>query len=351
MNLNNLKIYKKYDTDKIAESISALHLQLAQLCTNAKIEKLKNINNIVINGMGGSNLGARIIKTALDENLKIPLNIAPGYHVPKYVNNNTLYIISSYSGNTEEPLSAYKQANKQGAKIVAITSNVDNKLKKLIKKNKIPSYLFDPKNNPSKQPRLGIGYSVIGIITILSKIGLLKISQNDIKQAITYIKEKNKILEIKINENKNIAKKLALQLHGKIPILVGAEFLSGNMHILRNQLNECSKLFSSYLLLPELNHYAMEGLVNPTNNPKNLIFLFIDSKLYDPRIQKRSKLTKQAIAKNKIKTIVYELNGKTKLTQSIELLQLSSWLSYYLGILYKVNPAKIPFVDWFKNQI
>ena len=95
----------------------------------------------------------------------------------------------------------------------------------------------------------------------------------------------------------------------------------------------------------------MEGLVNPKANSRALAFLFFDSKLYHPRVQKRAALTKQVVRKNGIPAIAHELRGETALAQAYELLQLGSWLSYYLGMLYDVDPVKIPWVDWFKKKL
>ncbi|MFA4941974.1 MAG: SIS domain-containing protein, partial [Patescibacteria group bacterium] len=123
------------------------------------------------------------------------------------------------------------------------------------------------------------------------------------------------------------------------------------LRIMRNQLCENSKNFSSYLVLPELNHYALESLANPISNKKDLVFFFFDSKLYNPRVQIRSRLTKQVIKKNKIKVISYNLSGKTKLAQAFEALQMGTWVTFYLAMLNKVNPAEIHWVNWFKKQL
>jgi glucose/mannose-6-phosphate isomerase len=354
MNLNNQKIYEKYDSGKVAESISFLPKQLSQAFAEAgkiKIpESYKNINKIVINGMGGSNLGARIIESAMSERLKIPLLITPGYEIPKYIDKNTLYIISSYSGNTEEPLSVYKEIKKRGAKIMAISSDEENnKLREIMIKNKIPGYLFKSINNPSDQPRLGVGYTVAGIIMMIAKTEALKISKNEINEIVEYLKINDK--KLNKDNKKNKAKEISLKLLNKIPIIVSSEFLTGNSHILRNQFNECSKLFSAYLSIPELNHYAMEGLLNPKENKNNLIFLFFESDLFNERNQKRMELSKKVVEKNKIKVISEKLKAKTKLGQAMELLQLGSWISYYTSILYEVNPINIPWVDWFKKEL
>jgi len=160
----------------------------------------------------------------------------------------------------------------------------------------------------------------------------------------------NKNLITSVNKN-NAAKNLATKLTDKQIILIGGEFLEGNLHALRNQINENCKNFASYLIVPELNHYAMEGLAHPKANQKDLLFLFIDSKLYHPRVQERINLTKEVIKKNKIKFLTHELASTTRLEQSLELLQFGSWTTFYLAMLNQVNPAKIPFVDWFKNNL
>ena len=357
MTLNNINQIKRLDTDlKLARSINALPEQIEHVLSELNSIKIpKNyakINNIVINGMGGSNLGARIIKSVFADQIKIPLNVEPGYEVPNYADKNTLYLISSYSGNTEEPLDVYKEVKKRKCKIIGITSDDSkNKLKKLMQTDKIPGYIFNPKINPTNQPRMGVGYSIFGIISILSKINIIKINQTEIKQIIKDLKKLNTTLDLDSLEQNNPAKQIAKKLYNKIPILVASEFLKGNVQTLRNQFSESSKNFISYLTLPELNHYSMEGLSHPKSNQKNLIFFFFDSNLYHPRIQKRSELTKEVIKKNKILVIDYKLKSKTKLAQSFEMLQIGSWITYYLGILNKINPVEVPWVNWFKKQL
>jgi glucose/mannose-6-phosphate isomerase len=356
MTLNDQKLFAKLDRHFVGKSIELLPEQIAQVLADVKTTKIpqeyKKCTKILVNGMGGSSLGAYIVKSVFAAELKVPFAVEPGYVLPNYVDKNTLYIIVSYSGTTEEPISTYAAAKKRGAKILAIAENKPNtSLPKLIAKEKIPSYVFNPKNNPSNQPRLGVGYTVFGIIALLLRTGFLNIKEQEVKNYLVGMKKKTKQWQVATSDKNNPAKKLALALHGKAPILIGAEHLAGNLHALRNQINECAKLFSSYLILPDLNHYAMEGLVNPKTNKNNLIFLFFDSALYNPRVQIRAKLTKQVVAKNGIKVISHELKGATKLEQALEMLQFGSWLSYYLGILGNVDPVKIPWVDWFKKQL
>lgn len=356
MNLDNKKVYKKLDTGRVAESISHLPDQIRQVLHEARLIKIpkefSKITQVVVNGMGGSNIGVGILKSVFSDQLKVPISITPGYSVPAHVNKNTLYIISSYSGTTEEPLSTYKKAKKRGAKIIAITEKSKNsKLAKLMLKDNIPGYIFKPEHNPSIQPRLGLGYAVFGMAVMMAKAGLFKINVKKVEDVIASLEIWDRGLRPIIKTKMNVAKRLALKLHKKIPIMVAAEHLIGNIRTMRNQINETSKNYAAYLTLPDLNHFAMEGLQYPASNKKNLLFFFIDSKFYHPRVQKRAGLTRQIINKNKIKVISHKLRGQTKLAQAFEMLQLGTWITYYLSMLNNVNPVKIPYVDWFKEQL
>ena len=170
-----------------------------------------------------------------------------------------------------------------------------------------------------------------------------------LKEFISFLKNQDKKLNI-FKEN-NIAKKIALKLYKKQPIIIGAEFFIGNLRVLRNQFCENSKNFASYLTIPELNHYALESLINPKSNKEILSFFFLDSNLYHPRIQKRSELTKQIVKKNKIEIISYEAIGKNKMEQSFEILQIGTWVTFYLAILNEIDPSQVPWVDWFKKEL
>ncbi len=357
MNLDKIEQLKKLDTSMISESIELLPEQIKDVIRDAKKIKIpknftENITQIVISGMGGSNLGGGIIKSVMNNKIKIPITITPGYQVPAHVNNKTLYVISSYSGNTEEPLHTFKEAKKKRAKIIAITAKYKkNQLEKLMIKHKIPGLVFEHKQNPSDQPRLGIGYSIFGMISLLSKLGLFTVNKTEIKNTILLLKELNTKFNINSKMAKNTAKKISIKLYKRQPIIIGSEFLMGNLRTLRNQFCETSKNFASYLALPDLNHYAMEGLSHPASNKKNLMFLFFDSSLYHPRIQKRSRLTKQVMRKNQIEFINHQLIGETKLEQAFEMLLLGTWITYYLGMLNNVKPGEVPFVDWFKKQL
>jgi glucose/mannose-6-phosphate isomerase len=351
INQNNLKQMQNEDQRKVAESIALLPQQIKDVMRQAEGFKFPNgyqdINRVVINGMGGSNLGARIITSVFKEEAKVPILVEPGYQVPGYVDSHTLYIISSYSGSTEEPLSTFVEAKARGAKIVGLTESGKNKLSTLFKAEGLPVFFFNPDLNPSGQPRMGLGYAIFALLVLLAEAGVIKIDSQEITAMILALEKNNKFLQAKDSPAKVIAKKI----YGKEVVLIGAEFLEGSLHAWRNQFCETSKNFASYLVLPDLNHYALEGLGNPLQNSKNLFFIFLASNLYRQRIKKRSQLTQEIAKKNKIKSLEIKLKSRTKLCQAAEVLQLGSWITYYLAKLNNVDPVTIKWVDWFKEKL
>ena len=132
---------------------------------------------------------------------------------------------------------------------------------------------------------------------------------------------------------------------------VGAEHLAGNVHAGANQMNENSKRFAGYFLVPELNHHLMEGMMNPKSNGENLLFILVESDLYDNRIQKRFYITKNILEKNGIAYQIYSCKEKSKLAQAAEVLALTSFTSFYSALLEGIDPTAIPFVDYFKEQL
>jgi glucose/mannose-6-phosphate isomerase len=356
IDLDNQNIITRLDPGRVGESIAALPGQIRQMTGqigNYNLpEDYQAIDRVVLSGMGGSNLGAHLVASALKDALYVPLLIEPGYQVPAYVNKSTLYIVSSYSGTTEEPLSTIQEAKKRGAKLLAITAESEsNPLKQQAQEAGFPVLTFSPDNNPSGQPRLGVGYSILAIMGALGSAGVIKLDLEKVREFADWLEVKNNLWGMFSPSGDNPAKSLALDLAGAAPVICGAEHLAGNLHILRNQVCETSKNFATYLELPDLNHFAMEGLANPSGNQEYLSFVFFESGLYSEPVQKRLELTKEVVNKNGLNALSYRLETKTRLGQAWELLQFGAWISYYLGLANGINPVEIPWVDWFKDEL
>ena len=351
--LDNLEEIKKLDKSNVLGSIEQLGDQVQHVWDLAKkvevTHDLSDVDYVVVAGMGGSILGTHIVQTIFKDELRVPIIINSDYEMPNFVTSKTLVVASSYSGNTEETLAATQDALKKKAKIVGITTG--GKLAKLLAEHKQPALVFKPEYNPSNQPRMGLGYSIFGQMAVLAKSGLLKISQDDYKQVLEAIAHAQLQFSVTIKQDKNPAKLLAFELKERLPVITVAEHLEGVAHVFANQLNENSKTYSEYRVIPEMNHHLMEGLQFPESNHNNLFFFLVNSKLYLKSNQKRIKLTSQVLHKNHIESLTHTLESKTKLTQTFELLTLGAYTNFYLSMLNNVDPAQIPWVDWFKEQL
>ena len=344
---------KILDSKNLAGSIEQLGRQCQQVWDEVSALKLNSdfssAKNIVVVGMGGSALGAHITHSLYSGNLKVPLEIVNGYHIPGYVDWQTLVTLFSYSGTTEEVLAAYKEAVEKGAKMVVITSGGD--LGKLVESKEVGGYVFEPHFNPSGQPRMGLGYSILSQVLILAKLNFLRFDEEDLQKILAIIEKVNSQSKIEIESRENQAKQTASKFFGKIPFLFASEHLVGNSHTFANQINENAKSLSGYFALPEADHHLIEGLVSTEEIHQKVVFFFLKSNLYSPRVLARYDITNEIVEKNGIEALVFEPESQTRLEQVFEFLTFASWVSFYLAMLYDRDPSPIPNVDFLKSEM
>ncbi len=340
------------DQGNVLGSIEALADQVRQAWKTTQELDLSTISkpsNIVVAGMGGSALGAVVIKHAFKAELSVPFEIVNDYNLPHYVNANSLVILSSYSGGTEEILSCAQQAQTKQAQIIVITQC--GELATWAQKNSYLHYQIPSDYNPSNQPRMAVGYAIIGLMGILSKAGLIQVSPAEIEKIVEIILITMNKCQVEKKADDNPAKALCFALVDRRPNLVAAEFLTGAVHVAANQFNENAKTFADFYQVPEINHHLLEGLKLPTSNHLDNIFLFFNSELYLEKNQTRIELTQQAVAKQEIETVAINLEAESELAQIFELITLMAYTNFYLAILNNINPSEIPMVDWFKEQL
>ncbi|HVZ12305.1 MAG TPA: SIS domain-containing protein [Patescibacteria group bacterium] len=298
------------------------------------------IKNIVCCGMGASIYGALVFKSLLGDKMPYPLETICDYHLPSYVDENTLVILTSYSGTTEEVLSCAVEAKQKNAKMIALTRG--SKLKEWADQNNVQGYYFDEKLNPSRVPRLGGGYTIVGLLELLHKMGIIKLDEAQIVESIKKLSAESDKLKTKaISDAPNFV--------GKLPIIIGAEHLSANTHVIRNQFNETSKTFSASYIVPDLNHHLMEGLAFPKDS--NLVFIMLNSNNYSEKIKKRMMLTEDVIKQNGHEVYNYRTSGKNIYEDFLEVLAFGAYLTLFIGLLNDQNPAINPWVDYFKEKL
>lgn len=340
------------DQDNMLGSVEALAHQVTHAWHDTQQltwQSSREIKNVVVSGMGGSGLGADVIKNLFKSQLKVPFDFVHDYTLPGYVNEDSLVILSSYSGNTEETLSTAEQAISNHAQIMVIAAG--GKLVDLANQHNWTLYQIDPQFNPCNQPRMAIGYAVMGVIGLASKASLINLTQTEIDQAVQSIAKVIAANTVEVASDKNPAKQLAFDMVDRKVLLVGAEFLTGAVHTAANQANENAKTWTDYAVIPEIDHHLMEGLKFTGGLQHTGLVVFMQSKLFHPQNQKRVTLTKEIFEEAGIQTQLITFNSPTPLTQVFESITLLGFANFYLSMLHGINPSPIPIVESFKKRL
>jgi len=345
-----LKTIKQIDKSNILDLLLDFPLQCKaarDIAQRAKIlfEK-RDFTKIVFAGLGGSAIGADLVKSYLYFESKIPIVVCREYELPGYVDNQTLVFISSYSGNTEETLCAYNQAKERGANIITISSG--GTLKEYALKNKI-TFIEIPKGLP---PRCALGYLSIVPLCILANSGLIKDVSLSINQMTEVLENLKKNLSPHIGQKDNIAKYAASKLFNKFAVIYSASIHFDVVVMrLRGQLNENSKALASSHVFPEMNHNEIVGWQNPQKLFKDFVVLMLRDKKMHPRVTKRMDITKDILNKEGVTVIEIYSRGEGLLSRIFSLIYIGDFISFYLAILYGIDPTPVDRVTYLKEQL
>ncbi len=304
----------------------------------------KPFANIVYAGMGGSALAA--LMSALWPGYRVPFEISRQYAVPEYVNDKTLFIACSYSGNTEETLSALNAAEKKKAHIVVIASG--GKLQE-IAKEKGYHFILLPQ---AEQPRYAVFYNLKAIVQLLAKANMFVDDTTDRELAAAAGFLTNHIQDFlpDVPTSKNPAKKLAQELMGKSIVVYAGEFLAPAAYKWKISFNENAKNVAWMGQLPEFNHNEFIGWSShPVQKPYAVIDL--RSSFEHPRVLKRFELSAKLLSGKRPEPHVVQAEGQTHLQQLLWTVLMGDFTSLYLGLLNGLNPAPVELVEKFKKEL
>jgi glucose/mannose-6-phosphate isomerase len=349
INLDDLQIYRQLDPENVLEHLHAFPALCRQAWEAGLACKLpqsySQIGKIVILGMGGSAIGGDLVNSLAASEALIPIIICRDYALPRYVDANTLVIASSYSGMTEETLSAFQQALVTPAKKLVITTG--GTLKILAEEHRIPVITFD---YPA-QPRAALPFSFFIILAILHNLGILKIKPAEVKATFSNLK----ILAGKIRETvpsaNNPAKLLAHKLYERLPVIYGGGITAEVARRWKTQINENSKVMSFYEVLPELNHNAVVGYKLPAEITRQTTVVMLDSDFLPERVRLRYRITGQLLEQAGIDYQVINGVGAGALSQMLYLVLLGDYVSYYLAMLNNVDPSPVKAIDFLKKNL
>lgn len=342
--LDDLKLIHERDAQ---DALGIAEKQWQQLLHAFELQGNKtmgNVYNVVYAGMGGSALAASFVNTW--PRVGEPYEIVRDYELPEYVDGDTLVIVASYSGNTEETLSALAQAEAKGANIAVITGG--GKLQAIAEEK---GYLLAllPK---AEQPRYAVLYNFKAILEILAVAGL--INGNEVLPRLSAVAENLKAATAKWRPDvpiaENPAKQLAQELIGKSVVVYGGPKMYPAAYKWKIGINENAKQVAWVNQLPEFNHNEFMGWTKePTDKPYAVIDL--RSNLENERTQKRFVVTARLLSGMRPEPHVVEAEGEDALEQLLWMLAYGDFVSMYLAVLNGVNPAPVELVEKFKKEM
>jgi glucose/mannose-6-phosphate isomerase len=360
MNLDDAALVRAGEAGKVLASIEALGAQCESGAVAAQDaglpDAVRGPSHILVAGMGGSALPAEIARALLGPLLRVPLVIQREYAVPAWVGPRTLVVVSSYSGETEETIDAASSALERAGLVVGVTTG--GRLAQHLAKRGRPVIRIDPSTNPSRQPRFATGTLLFALLGVIERSGAAEAffaehgtAREAAAAAAGFFSGVHERYGLDRPRATNVAKELAHVVGGRACLAVASRHLAGNAHVLANQLNETAKTFAAPFEIPELNHHLMEGLTLPESNRAALAFLFIESHLYGARLEERYAITREIVAKQGIGDATFRPEGSAPFFEVLDTLAFGSYLAFYLALRNKQDPAKIPWVDLFKERL
>jgi glucose/mannose-6-phosphate isomerase len=296
----------------------------------------KEIRNILICGLGGSGIGGTIVSDIISSKVNIPIAATKDYSIPNFVNEHTLVIANSYSGNTEETLYALEKCQARGAEIAVITSG--GKLKTIAEENKYNKIII-PGNQP---PRAMFGYAFTELFFMLNHYGIIDDSfKSDFDKAIA-------LLDTEKEDIQKQAMELAKKMYKQTPVIYVANGFEGVAVRFRQQLNENSKMLAWHNVIPEMNHNELLGW---RTNINDLAVVYFRNKCDYKRNQIRMDINKKVISKYTENITEIWSKGDTVLSSSLYHINLGDWVSWYLSEMNNVDAIEIDVIDFLKGEL
>lgn len=321
---------------KLVENFTRQLIEAKGISEKAVLEKKSGIQSILITGLGGSGIGGTVLGELVAKSCPVPILVNKDYFLPEFVNAHTLVIVSSYSGNTEETLSAMQDAIQRGAQIVCVTSG--GKILELAKQHQF-GFIEIPGGQP---PRSCLGYSLIQLIKVLEVYGFADAAlYQDLDKAIALLDKESLAIQKEAQE-------IAGKLYQKFPILYSLGSCEGAVVRFRQQINENSKMLCGHHSFPEMNHNELVGWVEAN---KDLAVVTMRTSFDYARTVKRYDFCKSLFEKLSSSVTDIYAKGDSRLEQYLYLVHIGDWISCYLADLKGIDPVEVKVIDSLKAEL
>ena len=348
MNIAELKLeYDKSDMYGVISNMPDQIREAVKLAENFHLNiDTESVSSILFAGMGGSAIGGELVRSILEDECKLPISVVRNYKLPMWAGESTLLLVSSYSGNTEESISAYKDAIKKRCKIICVTTG--GKLQELANNDEVP-VLIIPAGLP---PRGAIAYSSIPWLLIFASLGIIKNRSNDIESMALELEKVIKEYGNYELERDNLPLSVAKRAVGKIPLIYVS---TGSFSVIgkrwANQIQENSKMLAYTNELPEMNHNEIMGWHLTGLSKESVLPIFIISNSYHPRVNLRFDITSKLVEEKSGEVVRINPTGDKLIIQLFSLIVMGDFISYYLSLLNNINPEPVDIINEIKEQL
>ncbi len=302
-----------------------------------------SLRPVLVAGMGGSAIGGDLLRALALESAPAPVVVSRSYRLPAWVGAETMVVVSSYSGDTEETLAAMDEALRRRATVVCVATGgqvLDRAQREGLPFIQMPGGL---------QPRAALGYSLTALLVLAERIGLLDPGEAAWQEAEALLEERAAALA---NPAGNPALDLATALRDRLPWIYSGEGLMEPVNLRwRTQLQENSKTLAAGNVFPELNHNEIMGWQQPSDLHKRLAVVVLRDRGDHPRVQRRIATTRALLEARAGCWIEVESRGTHPLARLLSLVHLGDWVSFYLAVVRGVEPTPIPLIDLLKERL
>jgi glucose/mannose-6-phosphate isomerase len=349
MNLDDLERFQTLDPLDMLAEIDNLPDQFVSawdLGQRQPLADISSVRQIVVAGVGGSAIGGNLLSAYAAQLASVPIAVWRDYDLPAYVTGpETLVIVSSHSGDTEEALSAFARGLESGAQLLAVTTG--GELAVQAEANRVPVWRFEH----TGQPRAAVGFSFGLLLAALTRLGLIPDPEEEVAEAVEAMRRQQKDLRADVPVVKNPAKRMAGQLVGRWPVVIGPGWLEPVARRWRTQIAEIAKAVAQFEALPEADHNMVAGVLNPAALFAHTMVVFLKASLEHQRNLLRVDVTRKVLMVEGFNTDVVEAQGASRLAQQWTCLHFGDYTAYYLAMAYGVDPTPVAAIEDLKKRL
>jgi glucose/mannose-6-phosphate isomerase len=346
--LDSTETLRRIDPDDMLGRVAELPRQLSQARRVAAAvtldDRLKEVDAVVVLAMGGSAIGAELVAAAAGERLRVPLMVHRDYGLPPGVNDRTLIIAASHSGETAETLSGFAAARERGLPVAVITTG--GRLAAQATRDGLPLLEY----RLAGQPRAAIGFGVGLVHELLSRLGLIR-EPDQIGPAVAALEELLERSAPSVETDANPAKQLAWSLFGRIPVIYGHGPMAAVAHRWKTQLNENAKAWAAWEPMPEANHNAIEGSLNPRELSDALYVVQLRDHDEPQELAARYNVVEELLGERATNRSEVWAEGPSPLGRILTTVAFGDLMSVYLAILYQTDPTPVTLLSMLKERL